>query len=111
MANMKPLASALALAIYGTGAFAQTGGLEEVIVTATKRSESLQDIPVTVNAFSSETIQEAGINNAGDLAIMTPTLNINVNTVLIGNVLVDNVIGDMLITCQIQWWFIDPNHQ
>jgi iron complex outermembrane receptor protein len=76
---MKPLASALVLAIYGTGAFAQTGVLEEVIVTATKRAESLQDIPVAVNAFNSETIQEAGINNAGDLAIMTPALNINVN--------------------------------
>ena len=34
---------------------------------------------MTVNAFNSETIQEAGINNAGDLAIMTPALNINVN--------------------------------
>jgi iron complex outermembrane receptor protein len=79
MNQMKPLASALILAIYGTGALAQTGALEEVIVTATKRAESLQDIPVSVNAFNSETIQEAGINNAGDLAIMTPALNINVN--------------------------------
>ena len=79
MNKMKSLASALVLAIYGTGAFAQTGALEEVIVTATKRAESLQDIPVAVNAFSAETIQEAGINNAGDLAIMTPALNINVN--------------------------------
>jgi iron complex outermembrane receptor protein len=79
MNQMKPLASALVLAIYGTGALAQTGALEEVIVTATKRAESLQDIPVSVNAFNSETIQEAGINNAGDLAIMTPALNINVN--------------------------------
>ena len=50
-----------------------------MIVTATKRAESLQDIPVAVNAFNSETLQEAGINNAGDLAIMTPALNINVN--------------------------------
>ena len=79
MNKMQPLASALTLAIYGTGAIAQTGALEEVIVTATKRAESLQDIPVAVNAFSAETIQEAGINNAGDLAIMTPALNINVN--------------------------------
>jgi iron complex outermembrane receptor protein len=55
MNKMKPLASALVLAIYGTGAFAQTGVLEEVIVTATKRAESLQDIPVAVNAFNSET--------------------------------------------------------
>jgi iron complex outermembrane receptor protein len=80
MGMMKPLAAAIALTITGTEVMAQTGALEEVIVTATKRAESLQDIPVTVNAFSAETIQEAGINNASDLAIMTPALNINVNT-------------------------------
>ncbi|MEP5765108.1 MAG: TonB-dependent receptor [Halieaceae bacterium] len=79
MKKMKPLAAALVLAIYGSGALAQARTLEEVIVTATKRAESLQDVPVAVNAFSADTIQEAGINNAGDLAIMTPALNINVN--------------------------------
>lgn len=54
--------------------------IEEVIVTATKRAQSLQDTPVTVNAFTADTIQEAGINNASDLAVMTPALSINVNT-------------------------------
>jgi len=80
MNKTKPLAAALVLATYGAGAMAQPGVLEEVIVTAQKRSESLQDVPVAVNAFSAETIQEAGINNANDLAIMTPSLNANVNT-------------------------------
>jgi iron complex outermembrane recepter protein len=79
MRTAKPLAVAIAVTMLGTGASAQ-GVLEEVIVTATKRAESLQDIPVTVNAFSAETIQEAGINNAGDVAIMTPALAIAVNT-------------------------------
>lgn len=79
MPKMKPLTSVIALTLCGTAVLSQAGVLEEVIVTATKRAESLQDIPVTVTAFSSDTIQEAGINNAGDLAIMTPALNINVN--------------------------------
>ena len=61
-------------------AFAQAGVLEEVIVTATKQSASLQNIPVTVNAFTDDIIQEANINNAMDLAVMTPSLNIAVNT-------------------------------
>jgi iron complex outermembrane receptor protein len=60
--------------------YAQTGALEEVIVTAQKRAESLQDVPVAVTAFSSDTIQEAGINNSSDLAVMTPSLNANSNT-------------------------------
>ena len=81
MRLIKPLAAAVALcSIHSIPAFAQQGVLEEIIVTATKRAESLQDIPVTVNAFSAETIQEAGINNASDLAIMTPSLSVNINT-------------------------------
>ena len=55
MAKIKPIAAALALATYGSGVLAQTAVLEEVIVTATKRAESLQDIPVAVNAFSADT--------------------------------------------------------
>ena len=74
MIKIRPLASALTLALYGTGALAQDLVLEEVIVTAQKRAESLQDVPVAVNAFTADTIQEAGINNANDLAIMTPSL-------------------------------------
>ncbi|MEM1154273.1 MAG: TonB-dependent receptor [Pseudomonadota bacterium] len=74
------IAAALALSHFNHLAVAQTGGLEEVIVTAQKRAQSLQDVPVAVTAFNSETIQEAGINNASDLAIMTPSLNANANT-------------------------------
>jgi iron complex outermembrane receptor protein len=67
--------------VLGISRFAQAqpAGLEEVIVTATKRSESLQDVPITVTAFSAEIIQEAGIQNANDLAILTPSLSINTN--------------------------------
>jgi iron complex outermembrane receptor protein len=75
MIKTRPLISALTLALYGAGSMAQDTMLEEIIVTATKRSESLQDVPVAVNAFTADTIQEAGINNTDDLAIMTPSLH------------------------------------
>jgi iron complex outermembrane receptor protein len=84
MVNLKRLASTLALpptlAIFSTPAFAQTGMLEEVIVTATKRAESLQDIPVTVNALSETTIQEAGIADIGDVAALVPSLTVTRNS-------------------------------
>jgi iron complex outermembrane receptor protein len=73
-------AIAIALAACCSSLAAQERTLEEVIVTATKRAESLQDVPVAVNAFSADTIQEAGINNASDLAVMTPSLNANANS-------------------------------
>lgn len=79
MAKLYPGIPALILATYSAGTLAQTGVLEEVIVTATKRAESLQDIAVTVTAFNENTIQEANIRDAGDVAVLTPSLNINAN--------------------------------
>jgi iron complex outermembrane recepter protein len=57
-------------------AHAETSTLEEIVVTAQKRSESLQDVPVTVTAFSETIIREAGIADAGDVAALTPSLTI-----------------------------------
>lgn len=75
MTQFRPRTPLLLMALYGSGALAQSLVLEEVVVTAQKRSESLQDVPVAVNAFSANTIQEAGINNTADLATMTPSLH------------------------------------
>lgn len=85
MRLIKPLAAAIAFNVCAVNVLAQDTALEqdyileEVYVTATKKSESLQDIPVTVSAFSSDTIQDAGIQNATDVATMTPSLSVNVN--------------------------------
>jgi iron complex outermembrane recepter protein len=49
--------------------------LEEVYVTAQKRGESLQDVPVAVDVFNAQTIQEAGIHDMNDLATLTPSLH------------------------------------
>jgi len=74
------MAAAFALTSTSSLAPAQAGALEEIIVTASKRSERLQNIPITVTAFSDKIIQEAGIHNSSDLAILTPSLTITVNT-------------------------------
>ncbi|MEO0435342.1 MAG: TonB-dependent receptor [Pseudomonadota bacterium] len=59
---------------------AQNNVLEEVIVTAQKRSESLQDVPVAVTAFTEDTIQNSRISDITDVAVMTPNLTSNANT-------------------------------
>ena len=61
-------------------AMAQERTLEEVIVTATKRSQSIQDVAMTVTAFSAEQIREANIQNATDVAVLTPSLVVATNT-------------------------------
>ena len=46
--------------------------LEEVMVTAQKRAESLQDVPVAVSVLSSETIEQASLSNFSDIAKLMP---------------------------------------
>lgn len=51
--------------------------LEEVMVTAQKRAQGANDIGMTVNAFTGETLQQLGVATAEDLAQFTPGLTIN----------------------------------
>ena len=50
--------------------------MEEIIVTAQKRDESVQDIPVSVTAISAETIEAHGIETTADLTGFSPTLTV-----------------------------------
>jgi iron complex outermembrane receptor protein len=50
--------------------------LEEIIVTAEKRSENLQDVPISVVAISAQQIKDAGITDIRNLAILTPGLTV-----------------------------------
>jgi iron complex outermembrane receptor protein len=76
------MALSVALAATAGSTITQAQGvmLEEVIVTATKREAGLQDVAVTVNAFTEQTILNAGINSTEDVAILTPSLSITSNS-------------------------------
>ena len=64
MIRTSPLTSALALTVYGASALAQGPMLEEVIVTAQKRVESLQDVPISIVAVSGEKSDDAGFEQS-----------------------------------------------
>ena len=74
--------STSASAIIASAAFAQTpaaaptGGLEEIIVTAQKRSENLQDVPAAVSAFSADQLLQRGITQTSDLMGTLPNLQV-----------------------------------
>jgi iron complex outermembrane receptor protein len=70
-----PLVAAIAMATAAPITQAQM--LEEVIVTAQKRTESLQDVPISVSAIQGEKLQEAGIANMSALADYVPNLSIS----------------------------------
>jgi len=49
--------------------------LEEVLVTATKRVQSLQDVPVSVMALTSKTIEQLGIQSFSDYVLQIPNIS------------------------------------
>ena len=55
------------------------GGIKDIIVTAQRRSESLQNVPVAVTALTPETLAVAGVASTDDLKALTPGLNFNTN--------------------------------
>ena len=66
-----------------TAAFAQdvapsaaSGGLADIVVTATRRSENLQKVPIAVAAFSAESLQTSRVEGVADLQLTTPGLTI-----------------------------------
>lgn len=69
MLKRRLLASAVVAASFPGTAAAQ---LEEVIVTATKRSASTQDIPVAVSALGQEQLDQLGITDFSDYVIQLP---------------------------------------
>jgi iron complex outermembrane receptor protein len=56
---------------------AAEGGLEEVIVTAQKRSENIQSVPIAITAYTAETLQSKGLSDLTRLSALTPNVNLD----------------------------------
>jgi len=83
------LGSALFALLASTNAFAQPAGttraqatntIEELVITAEKREQSLQDVPVAISAFTDQTREILGINSIQDMTNFTPGLVYNSST-------------------------------
>jgi iron complex outermembrane receptor protein len=67
--------------------WAETTGLEEVVVTARKRDESFRDVPMSVNVFTEQAIESAGIQKPADFIALVPNMTL-VETQNAGNAFV-----------------------
>ncbi len=73
--------SFLALATCASPAFAQiepatpSTGLDDIVVTARKRTERLQDVPIAITALTAETLQETGADRFEDYLALSPGVN------------------------------------
>lgn len=73
--------------------------VDDIVVTARKREERLQDVPIAVTATTGETLEREQINLVKDVAALTPGLNISSDAVGraflairgVGNTLIDSV--------------------
>jgi len=72
--SKRALAYGIALAAAGMTAnsMAESFSIEEVIVTAQKRAQTLQEVPVAVSAFSEDFMARAGVEDVRGLVAMTP---------------------------------------
>ena len=58
--------------VYAQQADQQTGSMEQVIVTARRREESVTDVPGTVTALTATTLRNADVERAEDFIALTP---------------------------------------
>ena len=60
----------------GASPVPNTGAVEEVIVTARRREETLKDVPIAVSAFTAETLERQGANDITTLSQTTPNITV-----------------------------------
>src|SRR5688572_5894303 len=52
-------------------------GVEEVIVTARRRAENLQDVPIAVTAVSAQELTDLGVTTLEDITSVAPNIKVN----------------------------------
>jgi iron complex outermembrane receptor protein len=74
MTIRRTLLASTVLAVVTVPAAAQEIKLEEIVVTARKREESLMQVPLAITAFTSKDIESAGLKNLTEVSQFTPGL-------------------------------------
>ena len=69
---------AFTLSLSGTAAAqtASTGGLEEITVTATRQSDTVNRVPLSITAVTQDLVDQQGVKSAADLTRVVPGLNV-----------------------------------
>jgi iron complex outermembrane receptor protein len=102
--KMTPLASALALAMfamanagYAQDVPVQTGHLETVLVTANKRVEKLESVPMAISVMTDAEIQRTNVREIEDVIAMMPSLTLNSGTTAANNAIFMRGIGTVSV--------------
>jgi iron complex outermembrane receptor protein len=71
------LSAAISAVIFTAGPAAGAPVLEETVVTAQKRSQSMQEIPVSVSAFTGDDLESRGWDRPADVAAQVPNMQVS----------------------------------
>ena len=118
LANRAMAAASVALLLIGGGAATaqaqeDRAGLEEVVVTAQKREQSLLDVPVSVNAFSGETLRLNRTNDFQDIVQVSPSITYTQSQGMRGSGVLIRGIGTANFQTAVElkpasWWMASP---
>ena len=67
-------------AAYANEEQAQPEGADDIVVTAQHRSENIQNVPISIQAFTEEKLQDLGIKSTSDIGQFTPNVSISLPT-------------------------------
>lgn len=83
-----------------SAAAADYSNLDEIIVTAQRQSQSLQDVPIAISAFTAQSLSAQQINNSSDLQLTLPNITFTKGNFTSGNFTIRGV-GDLCVgvTC------------
>lgn len=104
-AKLSPVTVGVLVALYGAPSLAADDALEEIVVTATRRSESAQSIPASITAITGAQLEQAGVADKVDLAHTVAGINVtdkgpfggvNGSTVIIRGLNSDSTSGEFV---------------
>ena len=61
------------------------GGIAEIVVTAQKRAENVQDVPIAISAFTAAALQERAVGSVSQLSAIAPNVNLDAGTPFSGS--------------------------
>nr|WP_240704722.1 TonB-dependent receptor [Croceicoccus sediminis] len=96
MMRKAAFAGASVLALVSTAAFAQdaedakqrppqAGGIQEIVVTAQKRAENVQDVPIAITAFAGDALQERAVADVSSLSNISPNVTLDAGSPFSGS--------------------------
>jgi len=85
--SVAALAAAIAMPAYAQEqAVTETsGGIAQIVVTAQKRAENVQDVPIAISAFTAEALQERAVTSVASLSNISPNVTLDAGTPFSGS--------------------------